>query len=165
MLFATHLVGGYISSRVLQMPIGLVLLGAALPDIIDKPLGVFEIAPHYHTVGHSIFTILLLLLIGIKFRKLIPLIVGWSMHIFQDALHIFINRGIERTTFIFYPLMFPDKPKITNGSTDFVTNFWSNYLWTTSFYVEFIFWGIAIFLLYEQREFLKNCFHEKISSD
>lgn len=156
MLFGTHLIGGYIAARASKMSLALVILGAALPDVIDKPLGILEIAPHYHSIGHSLFTILLLLLVAVKFRYILPVIIGWSVHIFQDALHIFINRGIEKTTFVFYPVMFPDKPEITDGSVGFIANFWSNYLWTTGFYVEFIFWGVGLYLMYRQREQIRN---------
>lgn len=164
MLFGTHLIGGYIASRVSDMPVGLVVLGAALPDVIDKPLGILEIAPYYHSVGHSVLTVLLLSLAAIRYRSIIPVLLGWSVHIFQDALHIFINRGIEKTTFIFYPFMFPDKPEITDGSISFISNFWSNYLWTTGFYVEFIFWGVALYLLYKQREEIREWI-ESLKSD
>lgn len=151
MLFATHLIGGYVSSKLFNQPVVLVVLGASLPDIIDKPLGILEIAPYYHSVGHSVLTVLLLVLIGVKFRQVIPVALGWATHIFQDALHILINRGMMETTFMFYPLMFPDKPKITNGSINFITNFWSNYLWTVGFYTEFIFWGLALYFVYDSR--------------
>lgn len=156
MLFGTHLIGGYIAARVSKMPVALVILGAALPDIIDKPLGILEIAPHYHSIGHSVFTVMILLLVGFKFRDFLPVVIGWSVHIFQDALHIFINRGIEKTTFVFYPAMFPDKPEITDGSVGFISNFWSNYFWTTGFYVDFIFWGIGLYLMYSQRREIQN---------
>jgi hypothetical protein len=156
MLFGTHLIGGYIAARVSKMSVALVVLGAALPDVIDKPLGILEIAPHYHSIGHSVFTVLFFLLVAVKLRYILPVIIGWSVHIFQDALHIFINRGIEKTTFVFYPLILPDKPEITDGSVGFITNFWSNYLWTTGFYVEFIFWGVAFWLMYSQREKIQD---------
>jgi len=162
MLFATHLVGGYIASRILKMPVELVVLGAALPDLIDKPLGILEIAPHYHSIGHSVFTIFFLILVAVKIKILIPVIIGFLTHLCQDALHILINRGLEKTTFIFYPLTFPNKPKITDGSVDFIANFWSNYLWTTGFYIEFVFWGIALYFLYRQRCSLINYFNKLI---
>jgi hypothetical protein len=151
MLFGTHLIGGYVSSKLFEQPVALVVLGAALPDIIDKPLGILEIAPHYHSIGHSIFTVVLLVLIGIRIRRLIPMALGWATHIFQDALHILINRGLEETTFMFYPLMFPDKPEITNGSVNFIANFWSNYLWTVGFYTEFMFWELTLFFVYDSQ--------------
>ena len=148
MLFPTHLIGGYVSSRLFKQPVVLVVLGAALPDIIDKPLGILEVANYYHSVGHSIFTVLLLILVGIKFRQLIPIALGWTIHILQDALHILVNRGLENISFMFYPLLFPDKPEITNGSVNFVSNFLSNYLWSIGFYTEFIFWILALYFVY-----------------
>ena len=159
MLFATHLIGGYVFAKLFNQPSIPVIAGAALPDLVDKPLGILGIAPYYHTVAHSILTVIVFSIIAIKFRRLVPVIIGWISHIFMDALHILINRGVEATTFIFYPVMFPDKPQITDGSVNFVVDFWSNYLWTIGFYTEFIFWGIGIYFIYREREELIQRFH------
>lgn len=153
MLLGTHLIGGYIVSEKMSYPQLYVILGAILPDIVDKPLGIMELTSHYHSFGHSIIFASMVLILSIKYSPhILALTIGWITHVFMDAFHIFINRGIERTTFMFYPFMFPDKPEIQNGTVKFASNFWSNYIGTTSFYLEFVIWGVAITLLYMNRD-------------
>jgi hypothetical protein len=116
-----------------------IIFGAILSDVFDKPLGIMELNSHYHSFGHSIILVTLILILCFNCSpRILGIVIGWITHISMDAFHIFINRGIEKTTFIFYTLIFPDKPEIQNGSVKFASNFRSYYIGTISFYLEFV---------------------------
>jgi hypothetical protein len=63
------------------------LVGAALPDLIDKPLGELGVVGAYHTVGHSVFVGAGLGVAGVALRGrwwVPPLVVGWWSHLVCD---------------------------------------------------------------------------------
>lgn len=50
----------------------------------------------------------MVLILSIKYSPhILALTIGWITNVFIHIFHIFINRGIERTTFIFYPFILP----------------------------------------------------------
>jgi|APHM01.1.fsa_nt_gi Predicted membrane-bound metal-dependent hydrolase (DUF457). len=137
MLFVTHLAGGYLTGKLTGYPSVYVVLGAALPDVIDKPLGVAGIAPYYHTVGHSLLTLVPVLVLAILLgaRALTAVAIGALSHVALDAAHVTVNRGGEQFLFVFYPVSVPPtQPRITDGSVSFLSAFWSNYVGTPAFY-------------------------------
>jgi hypothetical protein len=127
-LFATHLLVGALLGRATSLPTVALVCGAALPDIVDKPLawaGLFEM---FHTVGHTALLLPLAVLVARTGQRGLAVAVGWSSHLFLDAFHIVVN---GRPT---------DALAIPPGEF-----FWF-YLWSPSFFIEVGLWlvGIAV---------------------
>lgn len=150
MLFPTHLLIGVVVARN-RFPVLWVGAGAALPDLVDKPLAMVQIVSHYHTVGHSaLFGTVLgagLLLARRRerptaVRAVSAVAVGWSTHLIADALHISLNGRPENTVFLLWPIV-RSWDSIGAGPGPFVLR----YLWTPSFYLEAVIWLLAGFLL------------------
>ncbi|AGK60062.1 hypothetical protein Asulf_00026 [Archaeoglobus sulfaticallidus PM70-1] len=83
----------------------LIFIGSLLPDIIDKPLGMILLPLNNGRVfGHTLLFILILLLIGLKYRKSLFLSFASFLHLIEDEL------WNEPETF-FWPLLgdFPAK--------------------------------------------------------
>jgi inner membrane protein len=93
-----------------------VLVGSILPDLIDKPLGVFILRNIFHNsriFAHTLIFSLLLLIIGLilllKSKKSSVLLLGISstIHLILDSMWLF-------TGILFWPIfgfMFPQRPE------------------------------------------------------
>ncbi|MFB6125756.1 MAG: metal-dependent hydrolase [Halolamina sp.] len=75
----------------------LCLLGAFLPDIVDKPLGVLGVVPSLHTVGHSVFVAVVVVAVAAAGRRWRPVAVGWLSHLALDlplAIPAYLNQYV-----------------------------------------------------------------------
>jgi len=147
-LFPTHLLVGYVLGRRWDLPVLAVIAGAALPDVLDKPLamaGVFEL---YQTVGHSL---LVLVVAGVsvtvgrsgRLRELgVALWVGWASHLVLDAVHMIVNGRPADVRFLGWPLL-RHVPAVQLPPVEFAFH----YLWTPSFFLEAAAWiGVGLLL-------------------
>lgn len=142
MLFLTHLAAAVIIGRVSQLSTGWLVVGAAFPDVLDKPLamaGVFEL---YHSVGHSAFLVLLFIPIALYSRAGVALAVGWASHLLFDALHVVINGRPGHVLAFLWPVAESAAPLgIPPGAF-----FWY-YLGSPSFYLEIALWMVLVGLI------------------
>lgn len=135
MLFPTHLLVAALAGRLSRLSPVWLVAGAALPDVVDKPLasaGVFEL---FHNVGHSGLLIVLAVPVALTGRAGLAVAFGWASHLFLDALHIVVNGRPGDVLFLVWPLAVPADPlKIPPG------DFFRYYLWTPSFFLELTLW-------------------------
>lgn len=135
MLFLTHLAVAVLLGRVSRLSTMWLVAGAALSDIIDKPLGAFGVFELYHSIGHSVFFLLFLVPIAWYTRGKIALVVGWGSHLLFDAVHVVINGRPGHTLALLWPLAKSADPLgVPPGAF-----FWY-YLGTSSFYFEIVLW-------------------------
>lgn len=140
MLFATHLlVAGFLARR-FRRSIGWAVVGAALPDLVDKPLAALGIVDLFHTVGHSALLAVVVLPLAFLSRAGVAVAMGWASHLFLDAFHVIVNGRAGDAVFLFWPLAVPSDPlAIPPGE------FFFYYLWSPSFFVEVAVWtGAAV---------------------
>lgn len=67
----------------------MLVVGAALPDLIDKPVAEVGLVAAYHTVGHSLFVAAGVVGAAVVLRRhgrrrAVPLTVGWRSHLACD---------------------------------------------------------------------------------
>ena len=89
-----------------KMDYMLIILGSLLPDIIDKPLGMIILPLHNGRVfAHTLLFVLILLAIGLRYRKSLFLS-------FASLLHLIEDRMWNEPQTLFWPLLgfeFPAK--------------------------------------------------------
>lgn len=151
MLFPTHIVIAVGLGRG-RFPTAWVVAGAALPDLLDKPLAMAGVIPTYHSVVHSAlfgfgFVVPLLLARqrgGVPATKrVVAVVLGWGSHLAADAAHIILNGRPENTVFLLWPTV-DSWDSIDAGPVPFVVQ----YVGTTSFYIELVVWlsvGLLLF--------------------
>lgn len=138
MLFPTHLIVGYIFGEATERPSVWVILGTALPDLIDKPLAIVGITELFHTAGHSALA-LVALAVAIKLDpRGIALWVGWASHLSMDAAQMVLNGRPTDTRFLLWPFV-RHVPVINLPPVEFFLT----YLGSPAFYVEIGFWILA----------------------
>lgn len=139
MLFPTHLLVAALAGRLSGLSPVWLVAGAALPDVVDKPLasaGVFEL---FHSVGHSGLLVVLFVPVALTGRAGLAVALGWASHLVLDALHIVVNGRSSDALFLFWPLAVPPNPlKIPPG------DFFLYYLWTPSFLLELTLWIVVV---------------------
>jgi hypothetical protein len=149
-LFPTHLVVAVLAGRE-RFPVLWVVVGAALPDVVDKPLATAGVTPLFHSVAHSALFGVGLAAIWLVVRRtgrpaaagaVSAVTVGWGSHLGADAAHLVLNGRPENTVFLLWPLV-ASWDSIEAGPIPFVVQ----YLWTPSFYVEVAIWLVAGYLL------------------
>jgi hypothetical protein len=143
MLFATHLVAAAALAQWSRRSIPLSVAGAALPDLIDKPLASIGVVDLFHTVGHSALVVLVVLAPVASYdRRARAVAVGWASHLALDAAHVVINGRPLDALFVVWPLAVPPDPlAIPPGE------FFYYYLWSPSFFVEVGLWTAALVVL------------------
>lgn len=128
-----------------------IVVGAALPDIVDKPLAMAGVVPLFHSVAHSALFGVGLAAVWLIARRtgrqavagaVSAVTVGWGTHLGADATHLVLNGRPENTVFLLWPLV-ASWDSIEAGPIPFVVQ----YLWTPSFYVEIVIWLVAGSLL------------------
>ena len=135
MLFLTHLAAAALVGRLSRLSTPWLILGAALPDLIDKPLGTLGVTELYHSIGHSVFLALLLVPVALYGRAGAAAAIGWGTHLCLDALHVVLNGRPGHALFLLWPFVEPADPlAIPPGAF-----FWY-YLGTPSFYLEIVLW-------------------------
>lgn len=149
--FPTHLLVAVLIGRG-RFPTVWVVFGAALPDVVDKPLAMAGVVQTYHTVVHSalfgaVFAVALVLAWsterGPSVGVVVATLVGWGSHLGADALHITLNGRPENTVFLIWPVV-ETWDSIDAGPGPFILQ----YAGTTSFYLEVVIWVCAGYLLF-----------------
>jgi len=158
-LFATHLLAaaaiGWLSDRprirrFRADPAALstvwLVAGAALPDIIDKPLGALGVVDTYHSVAHSALLVPLAVAVAVKHRHGLALAVGWGSHLALDALHVVVNGRVSDAMFLVWPVLVRSDPlAIPPGEFALL------YVGSPSFFVEVALWLAAIIVAVRSR--------------
>jgi hypothetical protein len=134
-LFATHLLAAGLLARRLGIPVGWAVVGAALPDLVDKPLASLGVVDLFHSVGHSALLAVVLVPIAFLGSAGLAAAVGWGSHLLLDAFHVIVNGRAGDALFLAWPLATPPTPlAIPPGE------FFFYYLWSPSFFVEVAIW-------------------------
>lgn len=148
-LFPTHLVvaaGIGVWSRLraapaagtasqLPLPIGWLIVGAALPDLVDKPLGLIGVTELFHSIGHSALVVPAMVAVALGCQRGVALAVGWGSHLLLDAVHVVVNGRPSDALFLGWPAVVPpNPPAIPPG--EFV---WY-YIGSPSFSLEVVLW-------------------------
>ena len=105
MLYPTHPVAGYLLAVVLRLPVVPVVVGAALPDLVDKPLSMLGVVDRYHTVAHSVFALVVPLALAARNRAWLAVAAGWASHLALDAAQMVINGRPGDTRFLLWPVI------------------------------------------------------------
>lgn len=146
MLVLTHLVAAAIPGRASRMSTAWLVVGAAVPDLIDKPLGMVGVVELFHSVGHSGSFVVCLLPVALYTQAGIAVVVGWSSHLLLDVGHVLINGRPGHALVLLWPL---------TGSADPLGlppgEFLRLYLGTPSFYLELVVWVLVAGLLVRGR--------------
>ncbi|OYR43288.1 metal-dependent hydrolase [Halorubrum sp. Hd13] len=160
MLFATHLLVaaglGWLSGhprlrRYLggspPLSVWWLVAGAALPDVVDKPLGALGVFDVYQSVGHSALLVPLAALVAVAARRRgLAVAVGWGSHLALDALHMVVNGRPGDAAFLGWPLLTRSDPlAIPPGE------FALFYVGTPSFFLEAALWLAAVSLVLRSR--------------
>ena len=136
MLFPTHLVAAALVGTRSRLPVLWLVVGAALPDVVDKPLATIGVVELFHSVGHSALVLALFLPVVWYGVKAVAVLVGWGLHLLLDAVHIVVNGRPGDALFLFWPVTAPPNPLgIPPGE------FFIHYLWSPSFFLEFLIWA------------------------
>jgi hypothetical protein len=164
-LFPTHLLAGYLLGRRWDLPALWAVVGAALPDVVDKPLAMVGVFDLYQTVGHSLLVFVVSVVavlagrsgrlrrIGFPGRRAgvdagwlagpsaVALMVGWASHLILDAVHMTVNGRPADAQFLAWPFV-RHVPAVDLPPVEFALH----YLWTPSFFLEVAMW-VAVGLL------------------
>ena len=96
LLFPTHLAMGYLVGAYSRFPIAYLVIGAALPDVVDRPLFWLGLTPFTHTVVHSV-AIALPVCVGVSYlygRPGVAFSIGWLLHLAADFLNVVTTQGL-----------------------------------------------------------------------
>jgi len=153
-LFATHLLVAALLGRWSRLPVVPAVVGAAIPDLVDKPLASLGVVDLFHSVGHTALLGLVVLPIvarcwgspARRCRTAIAAAMGWASHLFLDAFHIVLNGRPGDALFVLWPVVTPPDP-LAIPPGDFLVF----YLGTPSFFVEIAIWVGAAGLLVHRR--------------
>lgn len=145
MLFPTHLVAAALLGRGTRLSPLWLVVGAAVPDVVDKPLGMVGLVDLYHSVGHSGLLLVVVVPAALSGRAGAAVAVGWASHLLLDAAHVVINGRPDDALFLAWPLVLPSDPLgLPPGA------FLRHYLWTPSFFVEVLLWGALTAVVVER---------------
>jgi len=140
-LFPTHLLVAVLLARRGRASVGWAVAGAALPDLVDKPLATFGVVDLFHTLGHSALLAVVVLPVAAVSRAGFAAAVGWASHLLLDAFHVIVNGRATDALFLVWPVAVPPDPiAIPPG------DFFLYYLWSPSFFVEVAIWAGAAVL-------------------
>jgi hypothetical protein len=164
-LFATHLLVaagiGWLSGhprvrrRLVRVPsqaappslsTGWLVAGAALPDVVDKPLGTLGVVDVYQSVGHSALLVPLAVVAVARHPNGLAVAVGWGSHLALDALHMVVNGRPGDVRFLGWPLLERSDPLAVPPG-----EFALFYLGTPSFFLELTLWVAAALLALRSR--------------
>jgi len=145
-LFPTHLVAAYLVTVRWDLPPALTVAGAALPDLVDKPVAMAGVSPLYHSAGHSAVVLGLATLLGlgsVALRDrprtrgaLLAVCVGWASHLVLDAVHVLFNGRPGDVRFLAWPLV-EHAPAVRLPPLEFAVH----YVGTPAFYLELLVWA------------------------
>jgi hypothetical protein len=138
MLFPTHLLAAAVLGRVSRLSPLWLVVGTALPDVVDKPLAMAGVTQLYHSVGHSALLLVVAVPVALAGRTGLALAVGWGLHLLLDALHVVLNGRPGHAVFLAWPFLAPADPLALPPGSFFVY-----YLGSPSFYLEAAFWVVV----------------------
>jgi hypothetical protein len=125
---------------------GWLVVGAALPDVVDKPLGTLGVFEVYQSVGHSLLLAPLVVALAASRRHGLAVAVGWASHLALDAFHVVVNGRASDALFLAWPVVERSDPlAIPPGE------FALFYVGSPSFYVEVLLWLTAVVVLVRSR--------------
>lgn len=143
MLFPTHLLVAGLFGRVTRISTPWLIVGGAAPDLIDKPLALAGAVEVYHSVGHSVLLLVLIVPLAMINSAGLAAALGWGSHITLDALHVVVNgRPMDLLSLVWPVTIPPDPLGIPPGSFVFY------YIGSTSFVLEVALWllgGVIVF--------------------
>jgi hypothetical protein len=145
-LFPTHLVAAWLLGGKTRLSSTWLVVGAAIPDLVDKPLAMLGAVELFHTVGHSAILGVLIIPLARRSPQALAIGVGWASHLLLDAGHVIVNGRPLDALFLGWPLVVPPAP-LALGPVPFL----SQYLYTPSFWIEFLIWAAAGWLLLRSR--------------
>lgn len=148
MLFPTHLVAAALLGRRPEVGVLPAVAGAAVPDLVDKPLAMVGVAELYHTVGHSL---LALAVVGTAVALLRPRVgvglwVGWASHLGLDAAGMVANGRPDDLQFLLWPFV-RHAPAVRLPPLEFAVQ----YVGTPSFFLEVGIWAVFLGLAARDR--------------
>ena len=120
LMFPTHLSVGYLVGVHTRFPIHWLVIGSALPDVVDRSLFWLGLTPYTHTVAHSIAVAgpacaAAIWLVG---PRGVALSIGWLGHIGTDFVNVLTTKGLSTT--LHYVLYF-SPPPVRDGAFSSVT--------------------------------------------
>jgi len=137
-LFPTHLLAAAVLGRVSRLSPLWLVVGAALPDVVDKPLAMVGVVRLYHTVGHSALLAVVAVPVALTGRAGLAAAVGWASHLVLDTAHVVVNGRPADAAFLAWPLLEqPDPLALPPGS------FFRHYLGSPAFFIEVAFWLVV----------------------
>ncbi|EMA39154.1 hypothetical protein [Halobiforma nitratireducens] len=115
LLFPTHLAMGYLIAVYSRYPVAYLVLGSAMPDLLDRSLYWLGLTPFTHTVGHSLAVALpvALALAWLFGTRGVAFAVGWLVHIVTDFLNVLTTRGFSETAYYVLFLSPPPSDEVT----------------------------------------------------
>jgi hypothetical protein len=137
-LFPTHLVAGALLGTYCRLSVAWLVVGAALPDLLDKSLAALGVTALYHSVGHSALLAVLFVPLAVGSRTGAAVAAGWTSHLLLDAVHVVVNGRPLDALFLAWPVAVPPDP-LALAPIPFALQ----YLWTPSFFLEIGIWLAA----------------------
>jgi hypothetical protein len=135
MLFPTHLLAAAVVGRVSGLAPLWLVVGTAVPDVVDKPLATLGVTSLFHSVGHSALLLVVAVPLALSGRAGLSAAVGWALHLALDAVHAVVNGRAGDAVFLLWPAVVPADPlALPPGS------FFLYYLWSPAFFLEVAFW-------------------------
>jgi hypothetical protein len=146
-LFPTHLLVAGLLGRAGRLSAPWLVVGAALPDVVDKPLATVGLTDLFHSVGHSVLWLPVAVAVGLAGARGLAVVVGWGSHLLLDAGHVVVNGRPGDALSLAWPVAAPADPlAIPPGA------FARHYVGTPSFVVEVALWlGAAAVLVGARR--------------
>lgn len=138
MLFPTHLLVAAILGRLSTLSIPWLVVGAAVPDLVDKSLGLVGIVDLYHTVGHSVLLLVVAVPIALYHSTGRAAAVGWGSHLAFDTVHMVINGRPADVLSLGWPVTTPPDPLALPPIP-----FLFHYIGSPSFFLEIALWLVA----------------------
>lgn len=146
MLFPTHLLVAASLSRVTPLSAPWLVVGAAIPDLIDKPLGLLGVTALFHSVGHSLILIVVAVPVALSGRAGLAVATGWTSHLALDVIHVVVNGRPSAASFAFWPVVSPPDPLgLPPGA------FVLHYLGSPAFFLEVVIWAALAAVVLQSR--------------
>ena len=142
MLFPTHVIVAYLVARRLGCSLPWTVLGAVLPDLIDKPLGRVGETDRYHSIAHSLLSVAIAAPWTRRGRALRSLWLGWATHVGADAAGMAANGRRPDIAFLLWPIA-RERP-YAEMPDDLVLPGTASYFASRSFALELALWGLAL---------------------
>ncbi|WP_338742059.1 metal-dependent hydrolase [Haloplanus salilacus] len=146
MLFPTHLAAAYVLGERWDLSAPLLVAGAALPDLVDKPAAMLNLVDLYQTAGHSLAVLAAGFAVVFLRRAWTPLWLGWASHLALDAVHMIVNGRPGDLLFLAWPTI-THVPAVSLPPVAFARH----YVGTPSFALEFVVWGVLAAMLLGRR--------------